>query len=100
MMPRKVRGGVKKICIFNGVFDLVPSSVEGPLIFLGCWLAGTKGQMYIFLGVQVSEHTIDKCALAAGTTCLVINGLISFGSGKTKQAVLRSRIVFIYSSGS
>jgi hypothetical protein len=31
------------------------------LIFLGCWLAGTKGQMYTFLGVQVSEHTIDKC---------------------------------------
>jgi hypothetical protein len=31
------------------------------LIFLGCWLAGAKGQMYIFHGVQVSEQTIDKC---------------------------------------
>jgi hypothetical protein len=31
------------------------------LIFFGCWLTGTKGQMYIFLGVQVSEHPIDKC---------------------------------------
>jgi hypothetical protein len=65
-MPRKVRWGegwggvgVKKICIFKGVFDLVPPSVEAPLIFLGCWLAGTKG--LIFLGVQVSDHTIDKC---------------------------------------
>jgi hypothetical protein len=51
MMPRKVRWGVKKICIFKGVFDLVPPSVEAPLIFLGCWLAGTKGKMCIFLGV-------------------------------------------------
>jgi hypothetical protein len=31
------------------------------LIFFGCWLTGTKGQMSIFLGVQVSEHPIDKC---------------------------------------
>jgi hypothetical protein len=60
MMPRKVRCGVKIFCIFKGVLDLVPPSVEAPLIFLGCWLAGTKGQMYIFHGVQVSEQTIDK----------------------------------------
>jgi hypothetical protein len=61
MMPRKVRCGVKKIYFFKGVLDLVPPSVEVLLIFFGCWLAGTKGQMYIFLGLQVSEHTIDKC---------------------------------------
>jgi hypothetical protein len=61
MTPRKVRCGVKKICIFKGVFDLVPPSVEAPLIFLGCWLSGIKGQMCIFFSVQVAEHTIDKC---------------------------------------
>jgi hypothetical protein len=60
-MPRKVGCGVKLFCIFKGVHDLVPPSVEAPLIFLGCWLAGTKGQMYTFLSVQVSEHTINKC---------------------------------------
>jgi hypothetical protein len=61
MMPRKVRWGVKN-SIFKGGVDLVPPSVEAPLIFLGCWPAGTKGHMYIFLSVQVSEHTINNCA--------------------------------------